>query len=61
MGILAAVAGISYTVFSDKAKSVEAETALHEVNRLEIMYYDARGQYSSDLQAIGYMPTPLLK
>ena len=61
VGILASVAGISYTVFSDKAKMVEAETALVEVNRLEMMYYDARGHYSSDLKAIGYTATPALK
>ncbi|WP_447986620.1 type IV pilin protein [Nitrospira sp. Nam74] len=61
IGILASIAGVSYTVFSDKAKTVEAETALVEVNRLETMYYEARGQYSSDLQAIGYRTTPALK
>jgi Tfp pilus assembly protein PilE len=61
VGILASIAGISYTVFSDKAKTVEAETALVEVNRLEMMYYEARGHYSSDLQAIGYTATPALK
>nr|MBA2252881.1 hypothetical protein [Nitrospirales bacterium] len=61
VGILASIAGMSYTVFSDKAKTVEAETALVEVNRLEMMYYDARGYYSSDLQAIGFTATPILK
>ena len=61
VGILASIAGVSYTLFSDKAKTVEAETALVEVNRLETMYYEARGQYSSDLQAIGYRTTPALK
>jgi Tfp pilus assembly protein PilE len=61
VGILASIAGVSYTVFGDKAKTVEAETALVEVNRLETMYYEARGQYSSDLQAIGYRATPALK
>jgi prepilin-type N-terminal cleavage/methylation domain-containing protein len=61
VGALASIAGISYTVFTDKAKTVEAETALVEVNRLEMMHYEARGHYSSDLHAIGYTATPALK
>ena len=61
VGVLASIAGISYTVFSDKAKAVEAETALVEVDRLEMMYYDAHGGYSSDLEAIGYTATLPLK
>lgn len=61
IGILASIVGVSYTVFSDKAKTVEAETALVEINRLEMLYYEARGHYSSDLQAIGYTATSSLK
>lgn len=61
VGILAGISVLSYVAFGNKAKGVEAEAALAEVNRLEMLYYDARGQYSSDLQAIGYTPTPPLK
>lgn len=61
VGILASISIASYWMFTTKAKTVEAETALHEVNRLETLYYDARGQFSSDLQAIGFAPPTRLK
>jgi prepilin-type N-terminal cleavage/methylation domain-containing protein len=35
LGILVSIASVSYQVFIKKAITVEAETALHEVNRLE--------------------------
>ena len=61
VGILATISTASYVVFGSKAKTVEAEIALIEVNRREMLYHDAHGEYSSDLQAIGYTPTPPLK
>ena len=61
VGILATISIASYVVFGDKAKTVEAEIALAEVNRREMLYYDTHGEYSSDLQSIGYTPTPPLK
>jgi prepilin-type N-terminal cleavage/methylation domain-containing protein len=61
VGVLATISFASYVMFGDKAKTVEAEIALAEVNRREMLYYDAHGEYSSDLQSIGYTPTPPLK
>ena len=61
VGILATISIASYVMFGNKAKTVEAEIALAEINRREILYYDAHGEFSSDLQSIGYTPTPPLK
>lgn len=61
VGILATISVASYAVFGGKAKTVEAEIALAEVNRREMLYHDAHGEYSSDLQSIGYTPTAPLK
>lgn len=61
IGILAAVAMISYRHFTDKAKSVEAEVALAEIDRLEMLHYANRGLYSGDLNTIGFSLGPALK
>ncbi len=61
LGILVSIASVSYQVFIKKAITVEAETALHEVNRLENLYHQTHSQYSSDLTALGYAPTPPLR
>lgn len=61
IGVLASISAVSYTQFSNKAKTVEAETALAEINRLETLYYDVHGQFSTDLQAIGFAPSTPLK
>jgi prepilin-type N-terminal cleavage/methylation domain len=61
VSVLATISIASYVVFGNKAKTVEAEIALTEVSRREMLYHDAQGKYSSDLQSIGYTPTPPLK
>ena len=61
VGVLATISIASYVVFGNKAKTVEAEIALAEVGRREMLYHDAQGKYSSDLQSIGYTLTPPLK
>jgi prepilin-type N-terminal cleavage/methylation domain-containing protein len=61
VSVLATISIASYVVFGNKAKTVEAEIALAEVSRREMLYHDAQGTYSSDLQSIGYMPSPPLK
>ncbi|MDQ6734072.1 MAG: prepilin-type N-terminal cleavage/methylation domain-containing protein [Nitrospirota bacterium] len=61
VSVLATISIASYVVFGNKAKTVEAEIALAEVSRREMLYHDAQGKYSSDLQSIGYTPTPPLK
>jgi prepilin-type N-terminal cleavage/methylation domain-containing protein len=61
LSILVAIASVSYQVFIKKAITVEAETALYEVDRLENLYQQTHSQYSSDLTALGYAPTPPLR
>lgn len=61
IGILAAVAMVSYGHFTDTAKGVEAEAALAEVNRLEQLYHAHHGLYSSNLNAIGFTHASALK
>jgi prepilin-type N-terminal cleavage/methylation domain-containing protein len=61
LAILVSIASVSYQVFIKKAITVEAEFALNEVNRLEILYHQTHSQYSSDLTALGYAPTPPLR
>src|SRR5207249_3391977 len=47
--------------YVNRAKSREGETALAEVNRLEMLYYQDHSEYSSNLKNIGYSPLPPLK
>lgn len=54
IGILAAVAMLSYRHFTEKAKAVEAEVALAEIDRLEMLHHANHGTYSADLNAIGF-------
>ncbi len=61
IGILAAFAMLSYRHFTDKAKAVEAEVALAEVDRLEMLHHANHGAYSADLNAIGFSLTSALK
>jgi prepilin-type N-terminal cleavage/methylation domain-containing protein len=61
LSILAVVAMMSHRHFAEKARSVEAEVALAEINRLETIYHANHGKYSSDIAAIGFSLTPTLK
>lgn len=61
IGILAAFAMLSYRHFTDKAKAVEAEVALAEVDRLEMLHHANYGAYSADLNAIGFSLSSALK
>lgn len=61
VSILAAAAGILFPYYLDKAKTAEAEIALADVKRLEDDYYARTGTYSSDLNQIGFRPTPPLR
>jgi type IV pilus assembly protein PilA len=54
VGILAALAGVSYRHFTERAKAVEAEVALAEVHRLELLYHANHGSYTDDLKALGF-------
>jgi|SRR5215467_3581635 len=61
VSILVAVAGASYSRFISKAKSVEAEIALSEINRLQQTYYASTGMYASTIDELGFKPVPPLK
>ena len=61
IGLLAAIAMLSYAYFIKRSQAVEADMALAEVTRLEELYFSATGTYSSDLRAIGFTPNPPLQ
>ena len=61
VGVLTATAALSYRHFTQKAQSVEAETALAEVHRLQQLYHAQHGTYGTDLGAIGFNQFPALK
>ncbi|MGC4098536.1 MAG: prepilin-type N-terminal cleavage/methylation domain-containing protein [Nitrospira sp.] len=61
LSILAAMAILSHRHFAEQAKSVEAEVALAEINRLETLYRASHGTYSSDFTAIGFSLSPTLR
>ena len=61
LGILAGISLVSYHTYIKRAKAIEAETALAEINRLETLYYQAHSEYSANFKDIGYTPMPPLK
>ena len=61
LGILAALAMVSHRHFAEKARFVEAEVALAEVNRLESLYHANHGTYSGEVTAISFSLSPTLK
>ena len=57
-----AVLGIpAFQTYLKKAKMVEAEVALNEIQKLEAEYYAANLQYTADLPTIGWKPASPLK
>ncbi|HEY6640400.1 MAG TPA: prepilin-type N-terminal cleavage/methylation domain-containing protein [Nitrospiraceae bacterium] len=61
LGILAAVATVSYNHFVTKAKNVEGEIVVHEVERLEHLYHVANQTYTDNLADLGLAMTGTLK
>lgn len=61
VGILAAIAVLSYRHFTGQAKGVEAEVALAEVHRLELVYYANNGSYTDNLNQLGFSMVPSLR
>ncbi len=61
IGVLAAVALVSYSYFVKRSQAVEAGMALAEVTRLEEVYFSTTGTCSSSLDAIGFAPNPPLQ
>jgi type IV pilus assembly protein PilE len=60
-GILAGISLVSYHSYVTRAKALEGETALAEINRLETLYYQVHSEYSANFKDIGYTPIPPLK
>lgn len=54
VAILAAIAMPLYQSFLKKAKAVEAESVLRDIERLETTYYIENGTYSNNLSVIGF-------
>jgi len=61
LAILSAMAVPAYLNFMKKAKMVEAEKALHKLQKLEDIYYNETDTYSDHLAAIGFFPIPSLR
>lgn len=61
LSILATVAMLSQRHFTEKARAVEAEVALAEIDRLETLYHTNHGTYSADLAALGFTLNSSLK
>jgi type IV pilus assembly protein PilE len=61
LGILASVATVSYNHFVTKAKSVEGELVVHEVDRLESVYHVSNHAYTDSFANLGLSMTGTLK
>jgi type IV pilus assembly protein PilE len=61
LGVLASVATFSYNHFVTKAKSVEGELVVHEVDRLESAYYIANQVYTDSFTNLGFSMAGTLK
>jgi prepilin-type N-terminal cleavage/methylation domain-containing protein len=61
VGILVSVATVSYSYFVAKAKAVEAETAIHEVERLESIYRASHDVYTDSFADLGFSMAGSLK
>lgn len=54
VGVLASVAVMGVQSFLDKAKMVEAELAIRDIQRLEQSYLDEHGNYTNNLANLGF-------
>jgi prepilin-type N-terminal cleavage/methylation domain-containing protein len=54
LGILVSVATVSYNHFVIKAKAVEGEIVVHEVERLEYLYHASNHAYTDSLADLGF-------
>jgi type IV pilus assembly protein PilE len=61
LGILATVATVSYNHFVVKAKTVQGEIVVHEVERLEQLYHTSKEAYTDSLVDLGFVMTGTLK
>jgi len=61
LGVLVSVATVSYNHFVIKAKAVEGELVVHEVDRLESAYHVANQTYTDSFINLGFSMTGTLK
>ncbi len=61
LGILVSVATVSYNQFVIKAKTVEGEIVVHEVERLEYLYHASNEAYTTSFADLGFAMTGALK
>jgi type IV pilus assembly protein PilE len=61
LGILVSVATVSYNHFVIKAKTVEGEIVVHEVDRLEDLYHTSNDAYTDNLADLGFAMAGTLK
>ena len=61
LGILVSVATVSYNHFVMKAKAVEGEIVVHEVERLERLYHASNHAYTDSLADLGFAMMGTLK
>ena len=61
LGVLVSVATISYNHFVLKAKAVEGEIVVHEVERLESVYHVSNHAYTDSFTDLGLSTTGTLK
>ena len=56
LAVLTSIAVPAYKSFSNKAKAVEGELALHKIQRLQEEHFLVTGIYSDNLAALGFTP-----
>ena len=61
LGILVSIATVSYNHFVIKAKTVEGEIVVHEVDRLEQVYHASKEVYTDSFADLGFTMTGTLK
>ncbi|MDP1768683.1 MAG: prepilin-type N-terminal cleavage/methylation domain-containing protein [Nitrospirota bacterium] len=61
LGILVSLATVSYSHFMTKAKSVEGEIVVREIERLEYLYHASNHGYTNNLTDLGFAMTGALK
>ena len=61
LGILVSVATVSYKHFVIKAKTVEGEIVVHEVERLEYLYHASNHAYTDSFTDLGFVMTGTMK
>jgi type IV pilus assembly protein PilE len=61
LGILVSVATVSYNHFVIKAKTVEGEIVVHEVDRLEQVYHASKEAYTDSFADLGFTMAGTLK